>query len=57
MTFMINTFGPFYLTYKLFDMLSLVNEARIINVASLAHTFTDKYLMNDLGMEKDYHYR
>jgi NAD(P)-dependent dehydrogenase (short-subunit alcohol dehydrogenase family) len=37
MTYIINHFGHFYLTYLLFDLLSKASEARIINVSSKLH--------------------
>lgn len=37
MTYMINHFGPFYLTFLLFSRLAKAKQARIINVASKAH--------------------
>ena len=54
MTFMINHFGPFYLTYLLLGNLSNAEEGRIINVSSLMHSSTDNYLADDLDCSKDW---
>ena len=37
MTYTVNHFGPFYLTYSLFDLLKKSEEAKIINVSSAGH--------------------
>jgi NAD(P)-dependent dehydrogenase (short-subunit alcohol dehydrogenase family) len=34
----INHFGHFYLTYKLWDVLTIVPDVRIVNISSYAHT-------------------
>ena len=48
MTFMVNHFGPFYLTYNLFGLLCKSKEGRIVNVSSLMHEYTDKYIADDI---------
>ena len=54
MTYMINHFGPFYLTYLLFDLLSQAKEARIINVASKIHFNAKESLVKDMDCSKDW---
>lgn len=53
LTFMINHLAHFYLTYLLFDLLKKSNDARIINVSSVAHESAD-FDENDFMLEKDY---
>ena len=54
MTYTINHFGHFYLTYNLFDLLKKSDEARIINVSSLGHFSGEVESLDDLGCEKGY---
>lgn len=47
MTYMINHFGHFYLTYLLFDLLNKASQARIINVSSMIHFRPSEPLTDD----------
>jgi retinol dehydrogenase 12 len=49
MTYMVNHFGPFLLTYLLFGLLAKAKEARIINVASLLHLKAKESPAKDLA--------
>ncbi len=53
LTFMINHLAHFYLTYLLFDLLKKSNDARIINVSSIAHENAD-FEDDDFMLEKNY---
>lgn len=49
----VNHFGPFYLTYLLFDLVTSSKEGRIINVASSGHYLVPKNdFLHDLNSEK-----
>jgi short-subunit dehydrogenase involved in D-alanine esterification of teichoic acids len=48
MTITINHFGPFYLTYLLWDSLVNAPEARIINVSSKGHYSAPQKYLEDL---------
>jgi NAD(P)-dependent dehydrogenase (short-subunit alcohol dehydrogenase family) len=48
MTLTINHFGPFYLTYLLWDSLVKAPEVRIINVSSRAHYGAPENYLEDL---------
>jgi short-subunit dehydrogenase involved in D-alanine esterification of teichoic acids len=48
MTITINHFGPFYLTYLLWDSLVKAPEARIINVSSAVHYRAPENYLEDL---------
>lgn len=52
MTYAINHFGPFYLTYLLYPLLTKSNEARIINVSSMAHYSASTTLLDDPKCER-----
>ena len=54
MTYTINHFGPFYLTYCLFDLLKKSNEGRIINVSSMGHYYGTDNPLDDLACDKKY---
>ena len=54
MTYTINHFGHFYLTYSLFDSLKKSDEARIINVSSSVHFSGEVSSLDDLACEKGY---
>ena len=49
MTYTVNHFGPFYLTYSLFDLLKKSDEARIVNVSSMGHYTAEGSSMDDLA--------
>ncbi len=53
LTFMINHLAHFYLTFLLIDFLKKSNDARIINVSSIAHESAD-FDENDFMLEKNY---
>jgi NAD(P)-dependent dehydrogenase (short-subunit alcohol dehydrogenase family) len=48
MTLTTNHFGPFYLTYLLWDWLVKAPEARIINVSSDAHYQAPSNYLEDI---------
>ena len=54
MTYTTNHFGPFYLTYSLFDSLKKAKEGRIINVSSMAHYYSTENFLDDLACDKKY---
>ena len=54
MTYTINHFGHFYLTYHLFELLKKSEEARIINVSSIGHFYGEVSGLYDLVCEKGY---
>ena len=47
-TLAINHFGPFYLTYCLFDLIKVAPEGRIINVSSKLHYSAPKRILEDI---------
>ena len=47
MTYAINHFGHFYLTYLLYPKLNKSTEARIINVSSVVHFSASSSLTED----------
>jgi len=47
MTFTINHFGHFYLTYLLFSIINKSSEARILNLSSAGHFQASESLVND----------
>lgn len=51
MTYTINHFGHFYLTYLLFDNVRKSKEGRIINVSSAVHNYSSDDLLDDLKCE------
>ena len=48
MTLAISHFGPFYLTYLLFDLIKIAPEARIINVSSMVHYSAPDKMLDDI---------
>ena len=54
MTYTINHFGHFYLTYSLFDLIQKSKEGRILNVSSIGHFSGEADLLDDLTFEKSY---
>lgn len=48
MTLAINHFGPFYLTYLMFDLIKSVPEGRIINVSSISHSWANNRILTDI---------
>ena len=52
MTYTINHFGPFYLTYLFFGSIVKAKEGRIINLSSVAHNFSSDDLLDDLTFSK-----
>ncbi|XP_030623119.1 retinol dehydrogenase 12 [Chanos chanos] len=56
MQFGVNHLGHFLLTYLLLDLIKKSAPARIVNVASVAHTWGDIRL-DDINSEKSYHPR
>ena len=54
MTYTINHFGPFYLTYSLFDSILKAKEGRIINCSSIAHYYSHDNFLDDLACDKKF---
>ena len=54
MSYTINHFGHFYLTYLLFDSIKKAKEGRVINLSSGGHFYTSDDLLDDLTWEKNW---
>ena len=54
MTYTINHFGHFYLTYSLYDLAKASGEGRIINVSSMGHYMGELSGLDDLACDKGY---
>ena len=54
MTYTVNHFGHFYLTYLLFDAIKKAKEGRIIHVSSLGHNWSTDNLLDDMAYEKNW---
>ena len=49
-----NHYGHFLLTSLLIDYLKKSNDARIVNVSSMAHLWANKIDLDNLNAEKSY---
>lgn len=54
MTYTINHFGPFYLTYSLLDLVKKAKEAKILNVSSMGHYYALDNPLDDIACDKGY---
>ena len=54
LTMTVNHFGHFYLTYLLFPLIKDVENAKIINISSSAHSFVSEDVLTDLNAEESY---
>ena len=48
MTLAVNHFGPFYLTYLLWDSILKSEEGRVINVSSMVHYQAPNSFLDDI---------